>query len=131
MRGGAMEAELQLPVSQALALFVKIVKKISKHLVDVQKSAISADIPEQPPARLDSTLGAGEGGRRNWDPVATSLADELKEAGDDATRALREKQRAMIDSLDLSKCVYFDLLFLLPRACGRLGVHAAHRASLN
>ncbi|KAI0916897.1 N-acetyltransferase 10 [Taiwanofungus camphoratus] len=103
-----VEGELQLPVSQALALFVKIVKKISKHLVDVQKSAISADIPEQPPARLDSTLGAGEGGRRNWDPVATSLADELKEAGDDATRALREKQRAMIDSLDLSKYAIDD-----------------------
>ena len=29
--------------------------------------------------------------------------EEMDEAGDEATRTLREKQRAMIDSLDLSK----------------------------
>ncbi|TFK62642.1 DUF699-domain-containing protein [Pluteus cervinus] len=36
-----IENELQLPVSQALALFGKIVKKISKHLIIVQKEALS------------------------------------------------------------------------------------------
>lgn len=42
-------------------------------------------------------------GGASWRPVETSLEDELKEAGSEATRALREKQRQMIDSLDLSK----------------------------
>lgn len=38
-----------------------------------------------------------------WKPVETTVEDELNEAGDEATKALREKQREMIDSLDLNK----------------------------
>ena len=38
-----------------------------------------------------------------WQPIETSVEDELDQAGDEVTRALREKQRAMIESLDLSK----------------------------
>ena len=45
----------------------------------------------------ESTSNAGSGG------VKQSLEEELGEAGDEVTRGLREKQRAMIDSLDLSK----------------------------
>lgn len=99
-----VEAELSLPVSQALALFVKVIKKFSKRLVDIQKSAISASMPEEPAA---SRLESGEGGT-NWKPVETSLEAELKDAGNEATRALREKQREMIDSLDLSKYAIDD-----------------------
>ncbi|KZT09262.1 DUF699-domain-containing protein [Laetiporus sulphureus 93-53] len=99
-----VEAELQIPVSQILALFVKVVKKMSKRLLDIQKSAISAEMPEEPAAsRLDGT----ENGT-NWKPVETSLEDELKDAGNEVTEALREKQRAMIDSLDLSKYAIDD-----------------------
>ena len=36
-------------------------------------------------------------------PLETTLEEELEEAGDVAARAMREKQRAMIDALDLSK----------------------------
>lgn len=76
-----------------------MIKKISKRLLDIQKAAISAEIPEQSAAPRIVADGAGT----SWKPMETSLADELAEAGDDATRALREKQREMIDSLDLSK----------------------------
>ncbi|KAH9948851.1 GNAT acetyltransferase 2-domain-containing protein [Amylocystis lapponica] len=96
-----VEAELQLPVSQALALFVKIVKKITKRLLDIQKTAISAQIPEQPAAPRVAAA-------TSWKPVETSIADELAEAGGEATSALRLKQRAMIDSLDLSKYAIDD-----------------------
>ncbi|GBE83103.1 GNAT acetyltransferase 2-domain-containing protein [Sparassis latifolia] len=100
-----VETELQLPVSQALALFVKVIKKITKRLLDIQKTAISADIPEEPPA---VSRIAVDGTQTSWKPVETSLEDELAEAGDEATRALREKQREMIDSLDLSKYAIDD-----------------------
>ncbi|KAJ8695895.1 N-acetyltransferase 10 [Pleurotus ostreatus] len=40
-----VETELQLPVSQILALFAKIVRKASNKLIDIQKAAISADFP--------------------------------------------------------------------------------------
>ncbi|KAF9236966.1 GNAT acetyltransferase 2-domain-containing protein [Melanogaster broomeanus] len=87
-----VETELSLPVSQALALFNKLVRKISKKLTDIQKEAIGADIPLAPvPPRknVDSRVGAGEGGTA-WKPLETS------------------KQRAMIDSLDLSKYAIND-----------------------
>lgn len=111
--------ELSLPVSQALALFVKVIKKISKRLVDIQKTAISAEIALPTTSTRgvhDGTSGVevptrkgGQGDDRNggerWKTVSAALEDELNEAGDDATRALKEKQREMIDALDLRKSV--------------------------
>jgi len=97
-----VETELQLPVAQALALFVKVIRKISKRLTDIQKAAIGATIPEAsaaPASRVDGERNT----KADWTPVGISLDDELTEAGNDATKALREKQREMIDSLDLSK----------------------------
>ena len=88
-------------MNQALALFGKLVRKLSKRLHDIQKAAIEATIPEAPPSKR--AVGGDGGESQNWKPVATALEDELKEAGDEATKALREKQRQMIDSLDLSK----------------------------
>ena len=98
----SFQTELSLPVSQALALFVKVVKKISKRLLDVQKAAISAQLPDERAAAAVARTDA-EGRAAEWKPLETSLEDELAEAGDEAARALREKQRAMIDALDLSK----------------------------
>ncbi|EIN12992.1 DUF699-domain-containing protein [Punctularia strigosozonata HHB-11173 SS5] len=97
-----VESELQLPVSQTLALFVKIVRKISKRLQDIQKAAISAELPAAVSngPRIQSN-GAAE-------PVESKLQEELEEAGREVTSALREKQRAMIDSLDLSKYAIAD-----------------------
>ncbi|KAI0315366.1 tRNA binding domain-containing protein [Amylostereum chailletii] len=40
-----VESELQLPVSQALALFVKLVRKIATKLQDIYKAAIGATLP--------------------------------------------------------------------------------------
>ena len=101
--------ELSLPVSQALALFNKLIRKISKKLTDIQKEAIGADIPVAPPPR-NTERRVGDGSNSGeasepWQPIETSVEDELNEAGDEATTALREKQRAMIETLDLSKYV--------------------------
>ncbi|THH28263.1 hypothetical protein EUX98_g5927 [Antrodiella citrinella] len=95
-----VETEIQVPVSQALALFTKVVRKISKRLNDIQKEAISATMPEAP---QPTEASGSRSGNTSWKPVETNLDDELKEAGDEATRALREKQKEMLDSLDLSK----------------------------
>jgi len=95
-----VETELQLPVSQTLALFAKIVRKISKHLIDVQKAAISATIP-------DRSAGPRVGDE-SWRPVQEAVDQELNEAGNEVTSALREKQRAIIDSLDLRKYAIDD-----------------------
>jgi N-acetyltransferase 10 len=96
------KTELQLPVAQALALFVKVVRKISKRLIDIQKAAIGASIPEAVVAPASRVVGEQKV-KTNWTPIETSLDDELNQAGNEATNALRERQREMIDSLDLSK----------------------------
>lgn len=96
------QVELQLPVSQALALFVKLIRKISGNLQEIQKTAISATIPisvRASPDRVGTTIHLVADAERGLRTMET----ELKAAGDEATAALREKQRAMIDSLDLSR----------------------------
>ncbi|RDB30389.1 RNA cytidine acetyltransferase [Hypsizygus marmoreus] len=100
-----IETELQITVSQGLALFVKVIRKISKRLVDIQKAAISAELPDASAKSVSAAQGPTS---TDWKPVAVSLEDELNEAGDEVTSALREKQREMIDSLDLRKYAIDD-----------------------
>ncbi|KAG1716074.1 hypothetical protein ID866_1100 [Astraeus odoratus] len=115
-----MEKELSLPVSQALALFVKLIRKITKKLVDIQKEAVGADIPLAS-SEHSSRLASGDGSRdlegedaddvnlgSTWKPLEKNIEEELDEAGDEATRALRERQRAMFDALDLSQYAIDD-----------------------
>jgi N-acetyltransferase 10 len=83
-------------------LFGKVIRKISKKLMDIQKQAISASMPEAPCATTAPTT-VGDAAMTDWRPMDTPLETELAEAGDEATKALREKQREMIDSLDLSR----------------------------
>ncbi|KZS93422.1 DUF699-domain-containing protein [Sistotremastrum niveocremeum HHB9708] len=94
-----VEAELALPVSQALALFVKIVRKISKRLLDIQKEAISSQLPDNS-ERVRQGLFQSSVSRR---APLEDLNAELAVAGDEVSQALREKQREMIDALDLNK----------------------------
>ena len=122
---------MQLPVNQALALFGKLIKKLSKRLLDIQKAAISATIPEASSSKVARAGGEGavedkkqDAPATSWKPVAAALDDELKEAGDEATRLLKEKQRQMIDSLDLTKCVFSIFSFCLSACPPRSSVRS-------
>ncbi|ETW81501.1 hypothetical protein HETIRDRAFT_64813 [Heterobasidion irregulare TC 32-1] len=104
-----VEVELQLPVSQALALFVKLIRKITTKLQDIQKAAISASIPDastQPP--ITGSRVIGEGLQLQSEQAVKGMEAELNEAGGEVTNALREKQRAMIDALDISRFAIND-----------------------
>lgn len=92
----AVEAELNLPVSQALALFVKIIRKVTKTIEDTQKQEIDKSLPEEEPA---SSIN----GTHRKVSVRQELEDELNEEGDEATKQLRAQQRDIIDSLDLGQ----------------------------
>ncbi|KAJ7726390.1 GNAT acetyltransferase 2-domain-containing protein [Mycena metata] len=80
-------------MSQILALFSKVIRKITKRLVGIQKAAIGADIPD--PSTRTSTLAAA--------PISVSLEEELDEAGAGEMSKEKARQREMIDSLDLKK----------------------------
>ncbi|KAF7302818.1 RNA cytidine acetyltransferase [Mycena kentingensis (nom. inval.)] len=97
-----VEKELTLPTSQTLALFGKVVRKITKRLVAIQKAAIGADIPQaapRPALALASDVGAA---------TVAALADELEEAGAAEMSKEKQRQREMIDSLDLKKYAIND-----------------------
>ena len=68
--------------------------------------AVGASIPEVS-AAPSSRVKDERNTQADWTPVGINLDDELTQAGNDATNALREKQREMIDSLDLSEWVLF------------------------
>lgn len=108
-----LKAELNVPASQALALFMKAVRKIVNRLQVIQKAAISVEMDN-----------AGEGNEQNntsaQNKSPSSDEDEQADAGANAPngttqldkmsvdetpeqRAFREKQRELISSLDLSK----------------------------
>lgn len=95
----AISAELNLPVSQNMAMFSKIIRKVSGYFREVVNSAIEGDMPA---ARNDAVREL-DGEADEFQQISESLGDELQEAGDEVTAALREKQRELIRSLDLEE----------------------------
>ncbi|KIY44518.1 DUF699-domain-containing protein [Fistulina hepatica ATCC 64428] len=89
-----VEKELQIPVSQALALFGKVVRKICKRLAEIRRAAIVAEEPSLPPPAQDR-LGPVTGG------ALRDIEDELDAAGADVEE--QERRRELIHSLDLNK----------------------------
>ena len=99
-----IQVELSLPVNQVLALFIKVVRKITKHLQEIQKAAIEATVPDIRTSKPAAVMR----------PLAQTVDEELAEAGKEAKKQLanqeldiddemRARQREMIDRLDLSK----------------------------
>ncbi|KAJ7608711.1 GNAT acetyltransferase 2-domain-containing protein [Roridomyces roridus] len=108
-----IETELSLPVSQTLALFSKVVRKITKRLVGIQKAAIGADIPDPSTSTTIRTVGAA--------PIAVSLEEELNEAGEGEMSKEKQRQRELIDSLDLKKYAINDASTDWSMAEGQIG----------
>ncbi|GJJ13493.1 hypothetical protein Clacol_007747 [Clathrus columnatus] len=96
------ETELQLPVSQVLALFAKSLRKINTRLDELRKAAMSAELPPLPQPDVEKEKEAD--GATSWKPLQQDLDEELAEAGNEEQKRLRE----MIDSLDLSKYAIND-----------------------
>ena len=104
-----VEKELGISVSQLLAMFVKIVRKISTYFRSISESAVLAQDSKPTTATngdtgehaLDATsLRAQE---KRFLPLRQDLDEELAEGGHEIDQELREKQKAMIDALPLEK----------------------------
>lgn len=113
-------AELGLPAPQALALFVKAIRRIARSLRAVERADIARQMvdagAEGPKRKWGPGQISGEGAgqitevgegaaRKDWQPMDKSVDDELKEAGSMAAeeREKRQRQRELIDSMDLGK----------------------------
>lgn len=96
-----VEKELGLPSSQLLAMFVKIVRKVSSHFRRLLEGAITEAMPQPAPAVEEDGVDVAKVER--FAPLQTNLNDELREGGEDVDKELKEKQRALIDALPLDK----------------------------
>ena len=107
-----LEGELSLPISQLLAMFVKIVRKISSFLRGLVEAHAGKDVPlivDGPDATIEESM---DGIVRNTTfvsidvngtSVQRGLEAELTAGGDEAMRELRERQREMVDALPLEQ----------------------------
>lgn len=90
-----LEGELKLPASQVLAMFIKVVRKFANLHRTSRLSQIAAE--SQNDKRPASAM------LEAFEPCSESLDDDLDEGGKQAISALKEQQRAMIDSLPLTQ----------------------------
>lgn len=98
----AIAKELNIGNNQAIAMFAKTVKKLSKHLNEV----LSEEISKSMPAIEDENLKEmnGEEIRVNAvDEIERELVEDLEESGNAVMNEMREKQRELINSLNLNK----------------------------
>ncbi|KAJ5179172.1 RNA cytidine acetyltransferase [Penicillium capsulatum] len=99
-----LENELNLPSSQLLAMFLKIIRKVSTHFRGVVEGAVASSMPaEQVSAAAAGDAHDDEVSHDRFKPLDTSLDEELREGGEQIDDEMREKQRALIDALPLDK----------------------------
>lgn len=99
--------ELTLPGSQVLAMYIKIMRKITTYLNSVVTGAMAAELPDAGKIGVSRQNASGVHDDEVVDdkfvPIQTRLEDELEEGGDEAMKELRKKQRELIDSLPLDQ----------------------------
>ena len=108
-----VEKELGLHANQLLAMFVKVVRKVSSHFRAIVEGAVEETMPQ--PDRGESNANGDtndvamnpQAETPRFQPLARGLDDELREGGEQVDRELKEKQRALIDALPLDKYASF------------------------
>lgn len=94
--------ELNLPSNQSMAMFAKIVRKFSTYF----KNLLSKAIDDSMPKLQDDNIREMDGEdveHIDYDKIEKKMHDDLEEAGDEAMKELRTKQRELINSLNLNK----------------------------
>jgi N-acetyltransferase 10 len=106
-----LQKDLEIPVSQILALLGKSVRKASGYLNSVVEMGIEKEITdENEKAKKELSKKYEQGDKKSkalndeeaWDPLSKSLNEDLDEAGKEELKNYSEKQREIINNLDLS-----------------------------
>ncbi|KAJ5787981.1 hypothetical protein N7457_002971 [Penicillium paradoxum] len=92
-----LEKELNLPSSQLLAMFLKIVRKISTHFRNLIENHIEQSLPAQK-IRLETSEAHDDEPEVKLQPLPISLEDELREGGKKIEEEMLAKQRALATS---------------------------------
>ncbi|KAG0669940.1 killer toxin resistant protein [Maudiozyma exigua] len=99
--------ELNLPSNQTIAMFSKIMRKFSIYF----RSILNESFEQTLPALKDEEIAEMNGEeikRLDAAEAMDQMEEELEEAGDEAVRAMREKQKELINSLNLDKYAIND-----------------------
>jgi N-acetyltransferase 10 len=103
----AVSSELNVPSSQLLAMFIKILRKMTAHFATLVSAAVEAEMPKPAAIGVSRETATGVHEDELVDdklvPLPVALEDELAEGGDEAMKEIRRKQREMIDSLPLDQ----------------------------
>ncbi len=93
--------ELNLPDNQTIAMFSKIIRKVSTYF----RGLVSRSIEDTMPELKDETVAEmdGEEPITRFEEIEDTMEEELTADGKEAVKALREKQRELINSLNLDK----------------------------
>ena len=97
------EKELNVPSSQLLAMFVKVVRKVSTCLSNVIEGAVAESMPGKVVAAETNGTNGDVVGPARFQPLAQNLDDELREGGEQVDKEMKEKQTALVDALDLER----------------------------
>ncbi|EPS40963.1 hypothetical protein H072_5125 [Dactylellina haptotyla CBS 200.50] len=106
-----VEKELNLPGPQILAMFVKIMRKVSTALSGIVSQAIEDELPAEHHGRrkvgAEEAIADGDADMVDFvaklKPLEQTLEEDLEEGADEVKIALKEKQRELINALDLQK----------------------------
>ena len=98
-----VEKELNVPSSQLLAMFVKIIRKISTAFRSIVEGAVQEDMPIKENGHVDAIDGVETATDRRFAPLPQTLDDELREGAEEVDREMREKQRQLVDALPLER----------------------------
>jgi N-acetyltransferase 10 len=103
----SIEKELSLQSSQVLAMFIKIMRKMSSHFGYLVSGAVEAEMPERNEIGVSIADASGahddEVVDKRFVPLKTVLEEELEEGGDEAMKALKEKQLELLAALPLEQ----------------------------
>lgn len=97
-----ISSELNLPSSQSMAMFSKIVRKFSTYF----RSVLSKDIASSMPALEDENIQEMNGetvNRYDAEAAERAMTQDLDDEGDEALQELKSKQRELINALNLDK----------------------------
>ncbi|CAB08603.1 rRNA/tRNA cytidine N-acetyltransferase [Schizosaccharomyces pombe] len=92
-----LEKEFNLPSNQLLAMLVKLSKKIMKCIDEIETKDIEEELGSNKKTESSNSK------LPEFTPLQQSLEEELQEGADEAMLALREKQRELINAIDLEK----------------------------
>jgi N-acetyltransferase 10 len=97
-----LEKELGLSNSQLMAMFVKVIRKVSTAFRSVVEGAVEQTMPVA--MEVDDEGEDAEGGAaQRFRPLEKDLDEELKEGGDEFDKEERERARGLIDALPLGQ----------------------------